>query len=52
VLNREKLAATVRDAADKAGTLVAAALGIACAALVVACAALMIALRIRTRHAG
>ena len=47
MLNREKLAATVRDATDKAGTLVAAALAIACAALVVAAAALIVALRSR-----
>jgi len=47
VLDRKQLAATVRDATDKAGTLVAAALAIACAALVVAAAALIVALRVR-----
>jgi hypothetical protein len=47
VLDRKKVADTVRDAADKAGTLVAAALAIACAALIVAAAALIVALRVR-----
>jgi hypothetical protein len=49
VFDREKLAATVRDATDKAGALVTAALAIACAALLVAAAALVMALRVRRR---
>lgn len=50
MLDRKQLAATVKDATDKAGTLVSAALGIALAALAAACAALLVALKLR--HAG
>lgn len=49
---RRKIAEAIKDATDKAGTLVTAALAIAGAALLVACCALAAALRIRVRHAG
>ena len=49
---RAALAATIKDATDKAGVLVMTALAIAAAALVVACAALVGVLKLRPRHAG
>lgn len=47
MLNREKLAGTIKEATDKAGTLVTAALAIASCALVVALAALMLVVKVR-----
>lgn len=51
MLNRKEMAATVKEAADKAGALLLAALGTAAAALLIAAAALVIAVR-GARHAG
>lgn len=48
MLNREKLAGTIQDAADKAGTLMTTALLLAGCALFVALGALVIATRART----
>lgn len=47
MVGRGKISDTIRDAADKAGTLVAVALGIAVTALLVAMTALVIAVRSR-----
>lgn len=49
---REQLAATIKQAADKAGGLVTAALGVACTALLIAVVALVAVLRMRVSHAG
>lgn len=49
---RAALAATIKDATDKAGVLVMTALTIAGAALLIACVALMGVMKLRPRHAG
>jgi hypothetical protein len=51
MLDRKKLAETVKEATDKAGSLVMAALAVACTALLVALAAVVMAFRGR-RLAG
>jgi len=52
LLNREKLADSIKDAAGKAGTLVMAALVVACCALLISAAALVSAVRGRAARAG
>ena len=47
MLDRQKAASTIKDAIDKAGALVVAALSVASCALVVALAALVIAMKVR-----
>lgn len=49
---RAALAATIKDATDKAGVLVMTALTIASTALLIALAALVGVLKLRPRHAG
>ena len=52
MLDRQKLAGTIKEATDKAGTLVTAALVIASCALVVALVALLIAGKARNSNAS
>lgn len=47
MLGRKEIGETIASAAEKAGTLVTAALAISCCALLVALAALAVALKVR-----
>lgn len=50
MFDRKTMATTIREAADKAGNLVVAALAVSACALLVALAALVIAVKVRHAH--